>query len=318
MESLLEIKNLSLGFVAHKTMLPALDNVSIAINPGEIIGVVGESGCGKSITALSIMGLLPKESTRISGGSIRFENKNLLETSEEALMNMRGKNIAMIFQEPMSSLNPLMSVEKQLMEPVCMHLNMNRQQAREHIIGILEKTGIPRSRNILSDYPYQLSGGMRQRVMIAMALSCNPSLLIADEPTTALDVTIQAQILDLLKQARDQFKASVLLITHDLGVVEEICDRVYVMYAGQVVENGNTQDIIKTPRHPYTQGLLRSMPTLETQGDRLETIPGMVPSLHQMPAGCRFSPRCAFADQRCRQEPPIQKHGQQMSKCWLA
>lgn len=318
MPPLLEINNLQLGFKSYHGHINALAGVDIAVEEGEIVGVVGESGCGKSITALSIMGLLPEGTTQITGGSINFRGTDLASLSPRERRHMRGRDIAMIFQEPMTSLNPIMTVGQQIMEPIKLHLNMRGNAAREHALKVLDDVGIPRSRNILPDYPHQLSGGMRQRVMIAIALACNPSLLIADEPTTALDVTIQGQILDLMLEARDRLGTSILFITHDLGVVAEICDRVVVMYAGKVVETGQTADVLAAPKHPYTQGLMRSLPSLENTQDRLETIPGLVPALFDMPKGCRFRPRCPIGDEGCIAEPPVKDISHQKVRCWKA
>jgi peptide/nickel transport system ATP-binding protein len=318
-QPLLQIKNLELTFATNKKKVQALTNISFNISEGEIVGLVGESGCGKSITSLSIMGLLPEESASITGGSILFQETNLTELDGEQMRVIRGKEISMIFQEPMTSLNPVFSIGDQLTEAVKLHLKMSKKEARDHVQNILEKVGIPRSRNILNEYPYQLSGGMRQRIMIAMALSCRPKLLIADEPTTALDVTIQAQILSLLKNINLEFKTSMLFITHDLGVMAEICDRVIVMYAGQIVEVGSVDDILENPQHPYTIGLLRSMPKLKETRKRLDTIPGTVPRLDKMPKGCRFSPRCHLATAKCSEEPDLMGVGiNHYAKCWYA
>jgi peptide/nickel transport system ATP-binding protein len=314
---LLQVQHLNLVFSSGQKELQALSDISFEIREGEVVGLVGESGCGKSVTSLSIMGLLPEHSARIAGGSIVFQDRDLTALSEKQLRSVRGKEIAMIFQEPMTSLNPVFTIGDQLTETVRLHLNIKRKEAKEHILSILEKVGIPRSRNILNEYPHQLSGGMRQRIMIAMALACRPKLLIADEPTTALDVTIQAQILSLLKTINREFKTSILFITHDLGVVAEMCD--IVMYAGQIVESGNVDEILGSPRHPYTRGLLRSIPRLEENRKRLDTIPGTVPPLGKMPAGCRFAPRCGWATEKCAEVPAMADAGTgHFVKCWHA
>lgn len=314
---LLETKNLCLSFLTHNGEVQALSNISFQIYEGEIVGLVGESGCGKSITSLAIMDLLPEKSSKITNGSIFFKGKDLVKQTKEQKRKIRGKDISMIFQEPMTSLNPVLSIENQLIEGALLHLDMNKKEAREHILSLLEKMGIPRSRNIINEYPHQLSGGMRQRVMISMALACNPSLLIADEPTTALDVTIQSQILDLLKNINSTFKTSILFITHDLGVVSEMCDRVVVMYAGQIVETGKVDILLQNPSHPYTKGLIRSIPKLIEERKRLDTILGTVPQLNKMPKGCRFAPRCTVATEKCSIEPNLVNITKEHSvKCW--
>ena len=315
---MLAIRDLKLGFRSHRISLQALAGVSIEVGEREIVGIVGESGCGKSITALSVMGLLPEGTTHIMGGSIEFRGNDLLKLPARERRRMCGRDISMVFQEPMTSLNPIMPVGEQIAEPIRLHLGLKGAGVHEHALNVLDKVGIPRSRNILADYPHQLSGGMRQRVMIAIALACHPSLIIADEPTTALDVTIQGQILDLMLEARDIFGTSILFITHDLGVVAEICDRVVVMYAGEVVEAGDTGDVLSSPQHPYTQGLMRSLPSLDRRCERLETIPGSVPALSDMPPGCRFHTRCAHAEDRCRHAPPVETIGNQKIRCWKA
>jgi peptide/nickel transport system ATP-binding protein len=318
-KSMLEVKDLSLAFSSLKGDIQALSHIDFEIMEGEVVGLVGESGCGKSITSLSIMGLLPEENSRVTGGSILFEGRDLTKLGKEAMRSLRGKEISMIFQEPMTSLNPVFSIGDQLTEAVRLHLKMGKKEASQHIQSILEQVGIPRSRNIMNEYPHQLSGGMRQRVMIAMALACNPKLLIADEPTTALDVTIQAQILSLLKKINRDLKTSILFITHDLGVVAQMCDRVIVMYAGQIVEMGTVEELLEHPCHPYTKGLLRSIPKLEETRRRLDTIPGTVPQLGKMPVGCRFSPRCTQATDECNQEPAMIESGfDHYAKCWYA
>jgi peptide/nickel transport system ATP-binding protein len=317
MTEVLSVRNLDLGFQTKSGFISALSGVDLAIREREIVGVVGESGCGKSLTALSIMGLLPESITHIAGGSISFRGKNLLDMSAHERRLMRGRDMTMIFQEPMTSLNPIMTVGQQIIEAISLHLGMRGAAARDRALDVLDKVGIPRSRNLLEEYPHQLSGGMRQRVMIAMALSCNPSLLIADEPTTALDVTIQGQILDLLLKVRDDFGTAILFITHDLGVVSEICDRVVVMYAGRVVETGNASDVLADPQHPYTRGLMRSVPSLDHPVERLATIPGTVPALFDMPTGCRFRSRCPLQQEICKEDPPVRGAPGREAMCWM-
>ncbi|MFZ7942548.1 ABC transporter ATP-binding protein [Neobacillus sp. 19] len=317
--SVLEVKDLDLSFKTTKGELQALSEVSFTISEGEIVGLVGESGCGKSITSLSIMGLNSEETSLIKNGTITFNDQDMTKWSQDQFQKIRGKDISMIFQEPMTSLNPVLSIKDQLTEGIRLHLKLSRKEAQKHVLNILEKVGIPKSRNILDEYPHQLSGGMRQRVMIAMALACNPKLLIADEPTTALDVTIQAQILELLKEINREYKTSMLFITHDLGVVSEICDRVIVMYAGQVIETGTVDDILHNPRHPYTKGLLNSVPKIMETRKRLDTIQGTVPQLSQMPKGCRFAPRCKHATQTCMNKPKmVNVDNEHYARCFYA
>jgi oligopeptide/dipeptide ABC transporter ATP-binding protein len=282
----------------------AVDGVSYSLREGATLGVVGESGCGKSVTALSVMGLVPMPPGLIAGGEILFRGENLLLRSEEQMRAIRGNEIAMIFQEPMTALNPVYTVGNQIMEAVMLHQGLDAPAAREHAIGMLEKVGIPSPLARVDEYPHQLSGGMRQRVMIAIAMSCNPALLIADEPTTALDVTIQAQILDLIADLQKAEGMSVLLITHDLGVVAQTAHHVAVMYAGKVVEYATVEDLFGAPRHPYSIGLFRSLPDLAGPGQRLETIPGMVPSATHFPSGCRFRTRCPIATDLCASQEP--------------
>lgn len=319
MKPLLEINELSTSFFSDNDEIKAVDQVSLTINEGEIVGIVGESGSGKSVTSLSIMSLLQDTPGKVVGGSIRFMDRDLLHLSAKEKRNIRGNEMAMIFQEPMTSLNPVLKIGKQLEEPIKKHLNYNKKQARTHAISMLEKVGIPRASEIVDDYPHQLSGGMRQRVMIAMAMSCSPRLLIADEPTTALDVTIQAQILELMKKVQQEESTSILLITHDLGVVAEMCDRVAVMYAGRIVEQGTVYDIFENPKHPYTKGLLASIPRLGSEVDRLSSIEGNVPAPNEWPKGCKFATRCPYAFEKCwQQEPPMFAFdNDQRSRCWL-
>ncbi|MEK4461469.1 ABC transporter ATP-binding protein [Paenibacillus sp. FSL R7-0048] len=319
-QHLLDVQGLKTEFKRGGGSITAVAGVDFAIKKGEVLGLVGESGCGKSVTSLSIMRLLKDTPGRISEGSVRFEGKDLTKISEKEMRQIRGNDLAMIFQEPMTSLNPVLRIGLQLTEPIRLHLGYGRKKAREHAIHMLRLVGIPRAEELIDEYPHQLSGGMRQRVMIAMAMSCHPKLLIADEPTTALDVTIQAQILDLMKQLKDEQDMGMLLITHDLGVVAELCDRVVVMYAGRVVEEASVQELFARPQHPYTRGLIQSVPKLRQNVHRLESIKGNVPDLSQMPAGCKFAPRCEFAMERClSQEPellPIEGL-ERKSRCWL-
>jgi oligopeptide/dipeptide ABC transporter ATP-binding protein len=310
---LLEVKNLKTGFRTDEGSFLAVDDVSFSLEKGKTLGIVGESGCGKSVTSLSIMRLIPTPPGRIEGGEIWFNGRDLLKLPEYEMRKIRGNDIAMIFQEPMTSLNPVFTCGSQIAEAIELHQkNLKRSEIREKTIQMLRLVGIPEPEKRVDEYPHQLSGGMRQRVMIAMALSCNPQLLIADEPTTALDVTIQAQILDLIRKLQREFNASMILITHDLGVVAETCDDVAVMYAGRVVEYGSVEDIFYRPRHQYTKGLLDSIPHFETghRRDRLETIKGLVPSMLDLPPGCRFSARCRAAQADCQaQDPPLQAFG---------
>jgi len=284
--------------------LRAVDGVSLDVPRGKTLGLVGESGSGKSVTALSVLRLIATPPGRIVSGSIVYGGKNLLELPERELRDLRGNRIAMIFQDPMTSLNPVFRVGEQVAEALRVHGRAGRRAAAQRAVELLARVGIPDPAQRATEYPHQLSGGMRQRVMIAMALACGPDVLIADEPTTALDVTIQAQILDLLARLQRELGMSVLLITHDLGVVAEVCEEVAVMYAGQIVERARTTDLFRAPRHPYTAGLLRSMPRLGHEGERLEEIPGIVPDLRKLPVGCRFTDRCPRAQAKCRAEAP--------------
>jgi oligopeptide/dipeptide ABC transporter ATP-binding protein len=321
--ALLEVENLRTWFTSEAGTARAVDGVSFTVDAGETVGIVGESGCGKTVTSLSIMGLVPNPPGRIvEGSSIRFRGRELTALPRRELRKLRGNQMAMIFQEPMTSLNPVYTVGDQVREALRLHRAMGRREARAAGVQALREVGIPEPEQRFDEYPHQLSGGMRQRVMIAMALSCEPDLLIADEPTTALDVTIQAQILDLLAGLRERLGMAMLLITHDLGVVAEVCDRVLVMYAGQVVESGPVADIFHDPRHPYTRGLLDSLPRLEDRGRRLRPIEGAVPSPLAWPGGCRFRDRCPHAWERCASEtPPLFAVGDppegRASRCWL-
>jgi len=303
-KELLRIEELKTYFHTDDGTAKAVDGVSYVIRPGETLGVVGESGSGKSVTALSILQLLPMPPGKFEGGRILFRGEDLLSAGEPRLREIRGNEIAMIFQEPMTALNPVFTVGNQIAETVRLHQGLDPEAARERSIEMLRRVGIPAPEKRVDEYPHQLSGGMRQRVMIAMAMACDPALLIADEPTTALDVTIQAQILDLIKELQEEAGMSVLLITHDLGVVAETAHHVAVMYAGRVVEYASADEIFDRPRHPYTIGLMRSLPDLAVAGERLTTIPGIVPSATNFPTGCRFRTRCPLATDRCASEVP--------------
>ena len=304
MATLLEVKNLKTYFYKKKTVIPAVDGVDLKINKGETLAIVGESGSGKSITSLSIMKLVPSPAGKIVEGEIILDGKNLVDLSEAEMCKVRGNDISMIFQEPMTSLNPVLTVGEQITEVLMYHQKMSKAESTKKAIEMLEMVGFSRAVELINDYPHRLSGGMRQRVMIAIAMSCNPKLLIADEPTTALDVTIQAQILDLMKDLSHKFDTSILLITHDLGVVSEVADKIVVMYGGQVVEQSPVDDLFDEPLHPYTVGLMNSIPTIEGEIERLQSIEGNVPSPENMPKGCRFAPRCSKAFDRCFAEAP--------------
>jgi peptide/nickel transport system ATP-binding protein len=319
MNELLKINNLKTYFFKKNEALPAVDGIDLSIKKGETLAIVGESGCGKSMTSLSIMGLVPGPSGRIIDGEILYNGKDLCALTEDEMLHIRGKEIAMIFQEPMTSLNPVLTIGDQITESLRLHMKMSKPQARERAEEMLKLVGFARAKEILDEHPHKLSGGMRQRVMIAMAMACNPKLLIADEPTTALDVTIQAQILELMKDVREKFNTSILLITHDLGVVAEMADRVIVMYAGKVVEEGTVEGIFENPQHPYTKGLLASIPSLEDRKERLYSIKGNVPIASEMPMGCRFAPRCDYAMDRCHSEQPgiIEIKQGHLSRCFL-
>jgi peptide/nickel transport system ATP-binding protein len=303
-QPLLEVRELRTYFRGDEGVAKAVDGVSYTVLAGETLGVVGESGCGKSVTALSILGLLPMPPGFHAGGEILFRGEDLLKAGEARMRRIRGNDISMIFQEPMTALNPVFTVGDQIMETVMLHQGLDRRAAREHAIAMLEKVGIPSPAQRVDEYPHQLSGGMRQRVMIAMAMACSPQLLIADEPTTALDVTIQAQVLSLISDLQEREGMSVVLITHDLGVVAQTADHVAVMYAGKVVEYASVEAIFERPRHPYTIGLFHSLPDLAAPGERLATIPGVVPSAFRFPSGCRFRTRCPLASERCASEEP--------------
>jgi oligopeptide/dipeptide ABC transporter ATP-binding protein len=324
--AVLEIENLQTHFYTTSGVVRAVDGVSYAVRSGETLGVVGESGCGKSVTALSILRLVSDPPGRIVGGAIRFEGTNLLDLTESEMEGIRGNDISMIFQEPMTSLNPLMTVGRQISETIALHQGLSRSDAMDGAVEMLRRVHIPEPERRAHAYPHQLSGGMRQRVMIAMAVSCNPRLLIADEPTTALDVTIQAQILDLMRELQETLGTAIILITHDMGVVAENADRVVVMYAGRKVEEASAQDLFECPGHPYTKGLLGSIPNVEVAAHtrnrrpRLNEIKGMVPSLANLAKGCIFAPRCSLASDQCRAEyPPLaQCRPGHWVACWHA
>ena len=303
-EPLLEVRELRTYFRGDEGIAKPVDGVSYTVLAGQTLGVVGESGCGKSVTALSILGLVDMPPGFHAGGEIRFRGEDLLQADEARMREIRGNDISMIFQEPMTALNPVFTVGDQIMETVMLHQGLDLAAAREHAIAMLEKVGIPSPEQRVDEYPHQLSGGMRQRVMIAMAMACSPQVLIADEPTTALDVTIQAQVLSLISDLQEREGMSVVLITHDLGVVAQTADHVAVMYAGKVVEYASVEAIFEAPRHPYTIGLFHSLPDLAGEGERLATIPGVVPSAFRFPSGCRFRTRCPLASERCAAEEP--------------
>ncbi|WP_125154068.1 ABC transporter ATP-binding protein [Clostridium rectalis] len=301
---LLEVKNLVTQFTTKDGIVNAVNGVDFNIKEGEVVAVVGESGSGKSVTSLSIMGLIPDPPGRIVNGEILFKGENLLNKGRKEMQDIRGNDISMIFQEPMTSLNPVFTIGKQIIEVILRHENISKKEAKKRAVEILQVVGIPSPETRLDDYPHHMSGGMRQRVMIAMALVCSPNLLIADEPTTALDVTIQAEILDLMLNLKEKMGTSILLITHDLGVVAQIADRVVVMYGGKVVETGKVGQIFKNPRHPYTKGLLKSIPRMDEESETLFMIPGIVPNPLNMPKGCAFSDRCSYCNEECINEEP--------------
>jgi len=318
-EHVLRVTDLETSFTRDKKEIKILRGVNFAIRKGEILGLVGESGSGKSLTSLSIMQLFHGTTGKIVNGSIHFNGDDLTKMSEAEIRKIRGKQMAMIFQEPMTSLNPVLKIGKQLMEAIEMHLKLPKNESRHHAIQMLKNVGIGRAEEIIYEYPHQLSGGMRQRVMIAMAMACHPNLLIADEPTTALDVTIQAQILELMKKLKEENDTAILLITHDLGVVAEMCDRVVVMYAGQVVEEAGVFELFASPNHPYTKGLIASVPKIGDNKEILDSINGQVPSPQNMPNGCKFAPRCNEAMSICHQESPptVEISATRQCSCWL-
>ncbi|MGQ9682963.1 MAG: ABC transporter ATP-binding protein [Anaerolineae bacterium] len=320
MATLLQVKDLRTQFVTQDGVVNAVNGISYELGEGETLGIVGESGCGKSVGVLSVMRLIPQPPGRIAGGEVWFGGRDLLKIDEAEMRQVRGNKIAMVFQDPMTSLNPVLTINQQVSEALMLHLGMDKAQARARTIELLEMVNIPRAAERINDYPHQFSGGMRQRVMIAMGLSCNPQLLIADEPTTALDVTIQAQILDIVKRLRKELGMAIIWITHDLGVVAGLADRVLVMYAGYVVEHAEVKDLYADPRHPYTLGLLRSIPRLDAERkSKLTPIEGLPPDLINMPAGCPFAPRCVYAIERCLVENPrleTVSHRHQVA-CWV-
>ncbi len=315
---LLRVKGLKTYFHSEEGTIKAVDGVDFTVQAGEVLGIVGESGCGKSVTALSIMRLISSPGV-IAGGEVVFDGDDLLELPDEQMRKLRGNHLAMIFQQPTTSLNPVFTIGDQIAEVLKVHKQLNSTEAAARTEELLTMVGIPDPRRRMGNYPHQLSGGMCQRVMIAMGLACNPELLIADEPTTALDVTIQAQILDLMRNLKEQINTAIILITHDLGVVAEMVDNVLVMYAGKVVEYAPVNGIFDAPKHPYTQGLLASMPVQGVVKEELEAIPGTVPSLLDLPPGCRFAPRCPYRMDKCDQEEPplIKLEGNRLVRCWL-
>ncbi len=316
---LLQVEALQTHFLTEEGEVPAVDHVSFHVDPGEVVGIVGESGCGKSVTSLSIMGLIPTPPGQIVGGDILFKERNLVKLSEKAMRKIRGNEIAMIFQEPMTSLDPLFTIGNQMRESLYLHQKMSKKVANKKVIELLQLVGLARAEEVIHEYPHQLSGGMRQRVMIAMAMLCEPDLLIADEPTTALDVTIQAQILDLMRTLNEEKNTAILLITHDLAVVAEMCDRMIVMYAGQVVEQGTVREVLKDPTHPYTKGLIKSIPRMDKKNQALYSIKGTVPRPKKDRIGCRFAPRCDYAFERCFGESPglYELDNERLSRCFL-
>ena len=317
---LLEVKNLQTQFFTQDGVVKAVDNVSFHVMPGETLGVVGESGSGKSITGLSIMRLIPSPPGKIVNGEVLFNGKDIIKMSDEQVRSIRGNDIAMIFQDPMTSLNPVLTINRQISESLQLHMGMNKSQARARAVELLQMVGIPNADERVDQYPHQFSGGMRQRVMIAMALSCNPKLLIADEPTTALDVTIQAQILDLMRTLQSETGAGVIMITHSMGVVAGMADRVQVMYAGHIVETATTNEIFANPRHPYTVGLMKSIPRLDaTRKEKLQPIRGLPPDLIDLPDMCPFVPRCNYAREKCEQKNPplLEVSPGHLSACWF-
>jgi oligopeptide/dipeptide ABC transporter ATP-binding protein len=319
MKNVLDIKNLRVSFGRDENRVEVVSGVSISVPERKIVGLVGESGCGKTVTVLSVMRLIPEPSGRIDDGEIIFDGINLLKLSENDIRAIRGNRISMIFQEPITSLNPVFTVGEQIGEVIRTHLRVSKREEKERVVELLRLVKIPEPEKRVKSYPHELSGGMCQRVMIAMALACNPELLIADEPTTALDVTIQAGILELINELREQIGMSVLLITHDLGIVAEVADEVYVMYAGKVVEYASTMNLFQRPRHPYTMGLMNSIPSLHERKKKLNAIPGIIPSPGEFPHGCRFQDRCPMVIDKCRiSEPPLREIDGHLSACFRA
>ncbi len=319
-ETLLEVNDLKVDFATEDGIVHAVDGVSFSLERGKVLGIVGESGSGKSVTAMTIMGLTRGVNARF-GGRVLYQGRDLLQTSEAEMQRYRGNEIGMIFQDPMTSLNPVYRIGEQIAEAIRTHERVDKRTARRRAVELLRQVGIPNPESRVDDFPHQFSGGMRQRAMIAMALSCNPSILIADEPTTALDVTIQAQIIELIGRLKDEFNSAVILITHDLGVVADIADEILVMYAGRVVERGSTRDLFYDPQMPYTWGLLGSIPRLDRpRPERLHTIKGSPPSLINLPQGCKFRPRCPHAFEKCIEEPPLAQRVEtpgHLDRCWL-
>jgi oligopeptide transport system ATP-binding protein len=319
-QPLLEVKNLKTQFFTQDGVVKAVDDVSFYVMPGETLGVVGESGSGKSMTGLSIMRLIPNPPGKIVNGEVNFNGRDILKMSDEQVRSIRGNDIAMIFQDPMTSLNPVLTINRQISESLQLHMGMNKEQAKQRSIELLTMVGIPNPESRVNQYPHQFSGGMRQRVMIAMALSCNPKLLIADEPTTALDVTIQAQILDLMRNLQSETGTGVIMITHSMGVVAGMADRVQVMYAGHIVETASTEEIFANPRHPYTVGLMKSIPRLDARSkEKLQPIRGLPPDLIELPDMCPFVPRCNYASEKCEQKNPplLEVKPGHFSACWF-
>ncbi|TVY04237.1 ABC transporter ATP-binding protein [Cohnella terricola] len=316
---ILEVSRLRIDFSANQRPLSVIDDLDLTIREGELVGIVGESGSGKSITSLAVMGLVPSPPGKIESGEIRFKGEDLTKATPKRMRQLRGNEMSMIFQEPMTSLNPVFTIGDQIGESIRIHARVGKKEAKRLAVEALNRVGIPRAEEVIREYPHQLSGGMRQRVMIAIATVCNPSLLIADEPTTALDVTIQAQILDLLRSLNREAGTAIMLITHDLGVVAELCDKVIVMYAGQVVEEGDVRSILMHPKHPYTAALLESVPGRDADRERLISIPGSMPAPGTVTQGCRFASRCSYATGKCRERvPPLFEVGNDhVSRCWL-
>jgi len=317
---ILTIQHLKTSFFTDDGEIPAVDDISFHVHPGEVVGIVGESGCGKSVTSLSIMKLVPYPPGKIVSGKILLHDEDLVSATEKRMRQIRGNEIAMIFQEPMTSLNPLFTIGNQLMEAVRIHRKWPKKKIYERCLEMLRLVGLPRVEELMNSYPHELSGGMRQRIMIAMALVCDPKVLIADEPTTALDVTIQAQILQLMKDLNEKLETAILLITHDLGVVSQVCERVIVMYAGKIVEEGKVKTIFQNPKHPYTKGLLSSIPDIRHKKERLYSIPGNVPKPGSVRSGCRFYSRCSVREDRClNQDPPyVSLDENHHVRCWLS
>ena len=316
-ETVLEVKNLKTYFYTDEGIVRSVDGVDFSLEQGKTLAIVGESGCGKSVTSFSLLRIVQSPPGKIVDGEILFDGQDLLKLSEREMRKIRGNEISMIFQEPMTSLNPVLTAGQQIMQALHFHTDMDKKTARAHALEMIKKVGIPDAERAVDQYPYQLSGGQRQRVMIAMALACSPKILIADEPTTALDVTIQAQILRLMTDMQKQFNTAVILITHDLGIVAQVADDVMVMYAGQAIEYAPLREIYRSPMHPYTVGLLKSLPMMSKKEDRLHTIEGSVPSAANYPEGCRFAPRCAYCTERCREEMPelITREGGRKVQC---